>query len=109
MKTNFVAAILAASLAASFAAPPAAAQGDPRPIAVSHADLDLTTARGRAALDLRLLHAARAACGTPSPADPRGPAKADECVARTLASAAVQRDAAVALAERQSRSALASR
>ena len=105
--TTIAAALIAASLAA--APSPAFAQtGGPDRIVVSHADLDLATATGRAALDLRLLHAARIACGTPSPADPRGRANADQCVAEARAAAAAQREAAIAVALRQSEPVLAS-
>ena len=107
MKTVTLAAIVAATLAAA----PAFAQNEvsgPR-IAVSVADLDLGTAQGRAALDLRLLHAARTACGTPSPADPRGAANLELCVADAMAAAAPQRDAAIALAQRRGSALLASR
>ena len=105
MKTVTLAAMIAASL---FAMPAFAQSGGP-PIAVGTAGLDLATAEGRAALDLRLLHAARTACGTPSPADPRGLANLDRCVAETRAAVAAQREAAIALAQRQGHSVLASR
>lgn len=101
MKTIVIAAIFAASLASVSATPAPAQAGDERRIAVRHADLDLGTAAGRAALDLRLLHAARTACGIPSPADPRGQMKADACLADARAAASRQRDAVIALAMRQ--------
>ena len=92
MKTILIAATLAASLAIAAAPTPAIAQsGGQQRVAVSHADLDLTTAQGRSALDLRILHAARAACGTPSPADPRGRASLNACVAEARATAAAER------------------
>lgn len=106
MKT--IAITIAALLAASLASSPSTAQPAPRPIAVAYADLDLSTAQGRAALDLRLLHAARTACGTPSPADPRGQASLAECVAQARLAAIVQRDAALAQARLQSQPVLAS-
>ena len=107
MKTT--ATLLAALLAASFAALPATAQVSARaPIVINHADLDLSTAEGRARLDLRILHASRTACGTPSPADLRGPARVEACVAEVRAAAAMQRDAAVALAMRANALVLAS-
>lgn len=105
--TSIAAALIAASLAA-VPSPAFAQVGGPDRIVVSHADLDLTTSAGRAALDLRVLHAARTACGTPSPADPRGRANADICVAEARIAAAAQRDAAIALASRQSQPVLAS-
>ena len=107
MKTILIAA-LAASLAVAAASAPAIAQsGEQTRIAVSHADLDLSTAEGRSALDLRILHAARTACGTPSPADPAGRAKLNACVADARAAAA-QRAAAIAVAQRQAQGAFAS-
>ncbi|HEX8364724.1 MAG TPA: UrcA family protein [Allosphingosinicella sp.] len=106
MKTLFVTALVAAGLAALPS--PTWAQDQPR-IAVGVADLDLSTPQGRAALDLRLLHAARTACGTPSPADPRGRANLDQCVAEARIAAAAQRDAAVAFAARRAARTLASR
>ncbi len=105
--TTIAAALIAASLAA--APSPAIAQvGGPDRIVISHADLDLTTSAGRAALDLRVLHAARTACGTPSPADPRGRADAEKCVEEARTAAFAQREAAIAVAQRQSEPVLAS-
>jgi UrcA family protein len=101
--------IAVALFAASLAPVPASAQiVGARQISVSPAGLDLATAKGRAALDLRLLHAARTACGIPSPADLRGRSKADQCVAEAIAAAASRRDAAIALGQRHSQSGLAS-
>ena len=103
MKTVLIAAAVAASVAASVAAAPAFAQpGDESRIAVRVADLDLRTAEGRSTLELRLLHAARTACGTPSPADPLGAASLDDCAAAARAAAFARRDAIVAAALRQS-------
>jgi len=105
MKTFALAAVIAASLSAA----PAIAQPAPTRIVISPAGLDLATAEGRAALDLRILHAARTACGTPSSADARGPSKTEACVADLRSAAAEQRDIMIAAAERQARTALASR
>ena len=106
MKTFVVAAVLAASLSAA----PALAQTDaPTRIVISPAGLDLATAEGRAALDLRVLHAARTACGTPSSADARGRSKTEACVEDVRLAAAAQRDTMIAAAERQARTQLASR
>lgn len=105
--TTIAAALIAGGLAA--APSPAVAQaGEPARIVVGHADLDLTTSAGRATLDLRVLHAARTACGTPSPADPRGRATAEQCVADARAAALAQRDTAIAAALRQAQPVLAS-
>lgn len=106
MKTIILAAVAAASLSAT----PAFAQNNaPTRIEISSAGLDLATPQGRAALDLRVLHAARTACGTPSPADARGRTKADACVADLRLAAAAQRDTMIAQAQRQGRSVLAGR
>ena len=101
---------LAAAIAASLSTAPAFAQNDaPTRIVISPAGLDLTTAEGRAALDLRIVHAARSACGTPSSADAGGPRKAQACVDEVRLAAAAQRETMIAAAGRQARPALASR
>lgn len=102
-------AALAATLAALAPAPASAQTAAGPPVMVRVADLDLATARGRSTLELRLLHAARTACGTPSAADPRGAANLEACVADVRAAAAAQIDSAVALARRQARAVLATR
>lgn len=106
MKTIILAAVAAASLSAT----PAFAQNDALTrIEISPAGLDLATARGRAAFDLRVVHAARTACGTPSSADARAQTKAAACVAEVRLAAAAQRDTLIAQAERPGRSVLAGR
>jgi UrcA family protein len=90
--------VTAAIAAAAFAFTPAAAQGGSPVVAVSTADLDLSRAEDRARLDLRLFHAARAVCGTQSPADRYGRARADACVADARAAAERQRAAILARA-----------
>lgn len=98
MKTILFAAVAAASLSAA----PAFAQNNaPTRIEISATGLDLATAEGRAALDLRVLHAARTACGTPSPADALGRNKLAACVADVRAAAARQRDTLIAAAQPQ--------
>lgn len=100
----------AAAIALVLAAAPAiAGSAVQEPVAVAVADLDLGTAQGRQTLDLRLLRAARTACGTPSPADPRGADNLDVCVAEARASAAAQVATAVALARRAAPPVLAGR
>lgn len=54
---------------------------------VHTADLDLSTDAGRRALDVRLSHAAREVCGTPSDVDLAGKNKARACRANVLADA----------------------
>jgi UrcA family protein len=106
MKTILFAAVAAASLSAA----PAFAQNNaPTRIEISSTGLNLATAAGRAALDLRVLHAARTACGTPSPADAQGQSKLAACVANVRLAAAAQRDTLIAQAERPGRSVLAGR
>ena len=98
MKTILLAAVAAASLSA---APAFAQNGAPTRIEISPAGLDLSTAQGRAALDLRVFHAARTLCGTPSPADAQGQSKAAACVAEIRLAAAAQRDTMIASAQQQ--------
>ena len=106
MKIILFAAVAAASLSAA----PAFAQTQPSArIEISAAGLDLATAQGRAALDLRVLHAARTACGTPSPADAQGRSKADACVNELRLAAAAQRDTMIAAASQQAGRTLAGR
>jgi UrcA family protein len=104
-----IAAAAVAVVAAGLAQSPATAQpaADAPVVIVRHGDLDLSTRAGRATLDLRLLHAARIACGTPSPADPRGHAALADCVAETRAAAAAQVGEALAQARRGSSPVLA--
>ena len=110
MKIFALAAIVAASLTPATALAQTGSQpaGEAR-IVISPAGLDLTTAEGRAALDLRVVHAARNACGTPSPADARGRTKSEACVEDVRLAVAAQRDTMIAAAERQARTVLASR
>jgi UrcA family protein len=106
MKIILLAAVAAASLSA---APAFAQNGAPARIEISTAGLDLATVQGRTALDLRVLHAARTACGTPSPADAQGRSKADACVADLRLAAAAQRDTMIAAASAQAGRTLAGR
>ena len=96
MKT--IALALAAVLAAGLASAPVAAQAPSQQVRISYAGLDLTSAEGRTALDLRIVHAARETCGTPSSVDLRGRQKLDACVAEFRAEAGRQRDIAIARA-----------
>jgi UrcA family protein len=96
MKTPYL--IPLASLALLGFASPSFAQPASARLAVSTAGLDLGTPAGVRALDLRILHAASALCGTPSPADPRGRAQTDECRADARGAAATERDRLVRLA-----------
>ncbi|MBA2919121.1 UrcA family protein [Sphingomonas sp. MAH-20] len=79
-------------------ASPSIAQPADGRVAVSTAGLDLATPAGVRALDLRILHAASAVCGTPSSADPQGRARADRCRDDARAAAASERDRLVRIA-----------
>ena len=102
-----IALILAAVLAAGTTSVPAVAQNAAKPVRISYAGLDLNSADGRAALDLRIVHAARAACGTPSPADLLGRRKIDDCLTQFRNEAERQRDIVLARAARPSEPAFA--
>ena len=110
MKTFALAAVIAASLfsTTAFAQNAQAPDGQTR-IVISPAGLDLTTAEGRAALDLRVVHAVRTACGTPSPADARGRSKAADCLTEARTAAAEQREVLIAQAMRGAGTSIASR
>lgn len=87
MKSLLITIALGLSLAGTS---PAAAQPATRTVTVSTAGLDLATARGQRVLELRLLHAASALCGTPSFADARGRIKYDACRTEARANASEQ-------------------
>lgn len=89
--------ILLASLIA-FASAPALAQPPVAVATVKTADLDLSTADGQRALDLRLTHAVRDVCGEASDADVAGKNAVRRCRVETLASLAGERDERVAQA-----------
>ena len=74
---------------------------------VSTAGLDLRTAAGVRALDLRILHAASALCDTGSSADARAQIKYKACYDEARTKAEIQRDRimAAALRDRDLRSA----
>lgn len=91
--------LLAASFAVLGFTSPVSAEPAPARAAVSTAGLDLTTEAGRHALDLRILHAASALCGTPSPADGRSRAVYEQCRAEARATGAAERARAIALAQ----------
>jgi len=89
-----------AALAAAFTAAPASAQGpiiaSGGTIVVRTADLDLSSDRGVSKLDRRIRAAATLACGATSDFDVRGKNKARRCRSETIASVALQREAAIA-------------
>ena len=65
---------------------------------VQTADLDLSTAKGQRALDLRLNQAVKEVCGAASDADIEGKNDVRRCRAETLAQLASERDQRIARA-----------
>ena len=94
-------ALFALSLIASaLTVTPTVARAEPVIVTsiVATSDLDLTTAKGRAALDRRLVHAAREVCGSSSDVDLAGKNEDRACLKATLASARGQRQQILAAA-----------
>ena len=93
MTKIFFAALLA------FSATPALAE---QPVTstsiVQTADLDLSTAKGQRALDLRLSQAAKEVCGTASDVDIAGKNDVRRCRVETLANLSAERDQHIARA-----------
>jgi UrcA family protein len=87
------AAVAAAGLSTFTAIGPAMAAD--AGVAVQHADLNLATAAGRAALDRRIDRAARHVCGTALTVELDLAAEIADCRADVMASARSQRDAIV--------------
>ena len=91
-------------LIAAFAVPtlmfanPVSAEPVPARLTVSTAGLDLSTAKGVRSLDLRILHAASALCGVPSPSDARGRPNYENCRAKARAAASSKREQLLAAA-----------
>lgn len=100
MKTILTLALTFVAAAASISAAPATAQGVPAQstLAVSYADLDLTTDAGIRTLDRRILSAVQQACGPVSAFDLSGTNRARECRADALARLDLQRQTAIAAA-----------
>lgn len=96
-----------AAAAVAFSATPAFAQQPSSTVAVSYADLDLSTARGIRKLDRRIRTAVERACGPISSFDPAGKNDVRQCRTDTLAAARVQRDVAIAAVARDSQVQLA--
>lgn len=80
-----------------FAAAPALANA-PKAAHVGIADLNLASAQGVAELDRRLDRAVKTVCATGPAADLRTTLAARSCLVKTKATAALQRDAAIAAA-----------
>jgi UrcA family protein len=84
----FIAATALLNIAPALAAPALAAPVSGQNVSiVSTADIDLSSAAGRAALDHRLVIAADEVCGTASDADLVGKNRARECRKEVLADA----------------------
>lgn len=93
MTKIFIATLLAFSATPALAEPPVTAQST-----IQTADLDLSTAKGRRALDLRLNQAVKEVCGTASDADIEGKNDVRRCRVETLARLASERDQRIARA-----------
>ena len=93
MTRIFIATLLAFTATPAFAEAPVQVQST-----VQTADLDLSTARGQRALDLRLTQAVKQVCGTASDADIEGKNEVRRCRAETLARLASERDERIARA-----------
>lgn len=93
MTKIFIATLLAFTATPALAEAPAIAVST-----VQTADLDLSTAKGQRALDLRLSQAAKEVCGKASPSDLAGQNEARRCRTDTLAQLASERDQRIARA-----------
>ena len=93
MTKIFIATLLAFSATPALAQPPVTATS-----IVQTADLDLSTARGQRALDLRLSQAATEVCGTGSPSDLAGQNEIRRCRVETVSSLSAERDQRIAAA-----------
>ncbi|WP_293881705.1 UrcA family protein [Sphingomonas sp.] len=91
-----ISTILLAGLAVSCAVP---AIAETVSVPVSFAGLDLTSARGKAVLDIRISHAVQAICGKPDFRDLKAMAIANKCTNLTMA--ATQPRVAIAIASAQ--------
>jgi UrcA family protein len=87
-----------ATLLALSATPALAEQPVTSTSIVQTADLDLSTAKGQRALDLRLSQAAKEVCGTASDVDIAGKNDVRRCRVETLANLSAERDQHIARA-----------
>ena len=92
MTKIFLATLLA------FTATPALAEPITVTSTVQTADLDLSSAKGQRALDVRLVQAVKDVCGTASDVDIAGKNEVRRCRADTLANLAGERDQRIARA-----------
>lgn len=93
MTKLFLATLLAFGAMPALAEPPATVTS-----VVKTADLDLSTARGQKALDLRLAHAVKDVCGSASDSDIAGKNEVRRCRSETLGKLAGERDRRIASA-----------
>ena len=96
MTKIFLATLLAFTATPALAEPPAIATST-----VQTADLDLSTAKGQRALDMRLSQAVKEVCGTASDVDVEGKNDVRRCRTETLARLASERDQRIAAASSQ--------
>lgn len=82
----------------AFTAVPALAEPITVTSTVQTADLDLSSAKGQKALDLRLVQAVKEVCGTASDVDVAGKNDVRRCRVETLAGLASERDQRIARA-----------
>ncbi|MFL6738364.1 MAG: UrcA family protein [Sphingomicrobium sp.] len=90
--------IFFATLLALSATPALAEQPVTSTSIVQTADLDLSTAKGQRALDVRLSQAAKEVCGTASDVDISGKNDVRRCRVETLANLSAERDQHIARA-----------
>jgi UrcA family protein len=93
MTKIFIATLLAFTVTPALAEAPVLATST-----VQTADLDLSTAKGQRALDVRLTQAVKEVCGTASDADIEGKNDIRRCRVETLAQLASERDQRIARA-----------
>lgn len=93
MTKLFLATLLAFTATPALAEPPVVVSS-----IVETADLDLSTARGQRALDLRLAKAVKEVCGSASDSDIAGKNEVRRCRSETLGHLASERDQRIARA-----------
>jgi UrcA family protein len=91
MTKIFLASLLAFTATPALAEPPVIATST-----VQTADLDLSSAKGQRALDLRLNQAVKEVCGTASDVDIAGKNEVRRCRVETLAKLGSERDQRIA-------------
>jgi UrcA family protein len=87
LRASLALAGLSFAATASAAGPAAPATADVARVVVQYGDLDLDTERGAAALQRRLVAAAREVCGSPQPRELKRHREARECMDAAIARA----------------------